>query len=89
MAFNISLSNDFSSSNKAYSEASLIKVIDIIIKNTIFNNHILYTHKPVIDNLQILHLSSLAVVLSRELSLKLYIVLDEIIYPFLANSLRL
>ena len=88
-AFNISSSNDSSSSNESHGKASLVKIVDIIVENAIFDDCILHANEPLMDELQVFHLSSLAVISSRESSLDLIMALDEAVDPVLADNSRL
>lgn len=72
---NIGSGDDFCSSNEPHSEASLVKVVYIIVDNAIFDDCILYLNEPITDDLWLFHLSLLAVILVGELSLELIMVL--------------
>jgi hypothetical protein len=69
--------NYCSSRYYAYYKARLIKVIDILIKDTILSLYILYKSKLALYNLRILAESSLIVIFIIKLNFKLRVIFNK------------
>ena len=81
----ISSSNNFYSYNNTYLEASFIKILDILIKNLIFNNCILNAFKLGLNKYRILIFSTLIIILAVIFRFKGIMAFKELVYPMLAN----
>lgn len=80
--------DNYSACNYTHKKASLVKVIDIIWLDAVLRDCIRHKPKLIADNRWIFALGSLVVVFTKEMRLKVWVLLHEVMSLMLANWWR-
>jgi len=80
--------NYYSGDDNAYYEAGFVKVIRIVVEDTVFNFNVIYKGKPLANNCWIFVFSFLIVVFTRKMRSKFWLALNEVVSLLYANRRR-
>ena len=81
-------SNYYNGDNNAHYKVSFVKIIQIVVKDIIFNFNVIYKGKLLANNYWIFVFSPLVIIFTRKTRLKFWLVFNKVVSLLYANRER-